>query len=58
MQVIHSWLESVAAMKFWTILALLVAICALFLGVGHTEKTDKTVEQTVNFEDAVNDKQL
>jgi hypothetical protein len=26
-------------MKSWTILALLVAICAVFLGFGHTEET-------------------
>ncbi|CAB4005381.1 Hypothetical predicted protein [Paramuricea clavata] len=26
-------------MKSWTILALLVAICAVFLGVGHAEET-------------------
>ena len=45
-------------MKFWTILALLVAICAVFLDVGHTEKTGENVEQRANFEDAVNDEEL
>ena len=58
MQVIQSWLESVAAMKFWTILALLVAICAVFLGVGHTEETGENIEQTANFEDSENDEEL
>ncbi len=27
-------------MKCWTILVLLVAICAVFLGVGHSEETE------------------
>jgi hypothetical protein len=33
-------------MKCWTILALLVAVCAVFLGVGHSEETadDLSVE--------------
>jgi hypothetical protein len=41
-------------MKSWTILALLVAICAVFLGVGHTEETADDPKEAV-LEDAYSD---
>jgi hypothetical protein len=48
-------------MKSWTILALLVAICAVFLDLGHTEETADDFRETV-LEDAYtnteNDAQL
>jgi hypothetical protein len=46
-------------MKSWTILSLLVAICAVFLGLGHTEVTADDFRETV-LEDAYteNDAQL
>jgi hypothetical protein len=47
-------------MKFWTIVVtLLVAVCAMFLGVGRTEKTaalDDFVEQP--FEDVYSDNDM
>jgi hypothetical protein len=54
-------IELAITMKSWTILALLVAICAVFLGVGHTEETADDFRETV-LEDAYtnteNDAQL
>ena len=44
-------------MRFWTILALLVAVCAVFLGVGHTEETADDIRE-VALEDAENDEGL
>ena len=44
-------------MKCWTVLALLVAVCALFLGVGHTEETTDDIRE-VAFEDVENDEDL
>jgi hypothetical protein len=44
-------------MKCWTILALLVAICAVFLGVGHTEETTDDFREPA-LEDAVNEDEL
>ncbi|CAB4034667.1 Hypothetical predicted protein [Paramuricea clavata] len=41
-------------MKCWTILALLVAICAVFLGVGHTEETTDDLNEAA-LEDAYSD---
>jgi hypothetical protein len=44
-------------MKCWTILTLLVAVCAVFLVVGHTEETTDDFKEAV-LEDAVNDEEL
>jgi hypothetical protein len=44
-------------MKCWTILALLVAVCAVFLGVGHSEETPDDVREAV-LEDVGNDEEL
>ncbi|CAB4021794.1 Hypothetical predicted protein [Paramuricea clavata] len=41
-------------MKSWTILALLFTVCAVFLGVGHTEETPDDFRE-VALEDANND---
>jgi hypothetical protein len=48
-------------MKSWTILALLVAVCAVFLSVGHTEETADDFREAVLEDansDAENDAQL
>jgi hypothetical protein len=44
-------------MKCWTILDLLVAVCAVFLVVGHTEETADDFREAA-LEDAVNDEEL
>ena len=33
-------------MKCWTLLVLLVAVCAVFLGVGHSEETEDDFKET------------
>jgi hypothetical protein len=48
-------------MKSWTILALLVAVCAVFLGVGHAEETADDPKEAVledAYSDTENDAQL
>jgi hypothetical protein len=44
-------------MKSWTILALLVTICAVFVGVGHTKTTTDDFREPA-LEDAVNEDEL
>jgi hypothetical protein len=48
-------------MKSWTILALLVAVCAVFLGFGHTEETEDDLKEAALedvYSDTENDVQL
>ena len=44
-------------MKCWTVLALLFAICAVFLSFGHTEETEDDFKQP-DFEYEVNEDEM
>ena len=44
-------------MKWLTILALLVAVCAVFLGVGHTERTTTKDSEKTALKVGLNDEE-
>ena len=44
-------------MKWLTILALLVAVCVVFLGVGHTEKTTTKDSEETALNKGLNDEE-